>query len=207
VVITAQNVGYVKAIGTVTGRDLDGNVGDALIANGLATALSGAGGGSGLVPLGENVGVMAATKVHSTAAYVVAAAGAIALSFSPKVAALVETLPDGVIGAISLVLFGTVAMIGVRVWLDNHVDLADPLTMMVAGAAIVAGAGDLTIDLGWLRLGGIAWGSLLIVLGHPLLRTLRAFRFRHRPADRPHQARPRVDETGVELHEAGPGVQ
>ncbi|HEX9334377.1 MAG TPA: hypothetical protein VF892_00775, partial [Pseudonocardiaceae bacterium] len=94
----------------------------------------------------------------------------------PKVAALVGTLPAGVIGGMSLVLFGVVVLIGVRVWLDNHVNLADPLTMMVAGAAIVAGAANLTIDVGGLKLGGIAWGSLLIVLGHPLLRTLRNLR-------------------------------
>jgi uracil-xanthine permease len=176
VVITAQNVGYVKAIGATTGRDLDGAIGDSLIANGLVTAFAGAGGGSALVPLGENVGVMAATRVQSTAAYLAAACGAVVLAFCPKVAALVATVPAGVVGAMSLVLFGVVMMIGVRVWLDNHVNLADPLTMMVAGAAIVAGAANVTIEVGGLKLGGIAWGSLLIVLGHPLLRTLRNLR-------------------------------
>jgi xanthine/uracil permease len=150
-----------------------------LIAGGLATTLAGAGGGSAVVPLGENVGVMAVTKVYSTAAYVAAAVGAIVLSFCPKVTALVDTLPGGVLGGMSLVLFGTVVMIGVRVWLDNRVDVADPLTMMVAGAAIVAGAGNLTIDLGGLRLGGVVWGSLLIVVGYPLLRMLRALRTSH----------------------------
>lgn len=184
VVLAAQCVGYTKAIGAVTGRDLDGSVGDALIANGLGTALSGGGGGSGLTPLGENVGVMAVTKVYSTAAYVAAAIGAILLSFSPKVAALVQTLPGGVIGGMSLVLYGMVVMIGVRWWVDNHVNLADPVNTMVAGAAIVAGAGNLTIDVGWLRVSGIVWGSALIVIGHPLLRTLRTMRrAAGRPAD------------------------
>jgi uracil-xanthine permease len=172
-VLAAQSVGYTKAIGAVTGRDLDGNVGDTLIANGLATALAGAGGGSGLTPLGENIGVMAVTKVYSTAAYVAAAIGAIVLSFSPKVSAAVQTLPTGVVGAMSLVLFGVVVMVGVRLWLDNDVDLADPLNMLVAGVAVVAGAANLTIDIGWLRVNGIVWGSLLIVLGHPLLRAIR----------------------------------
>lgn len=183
VVLVAQSVGYTKAIGAVTGRDLDGSAGDALIANGLTTAVSGAGGGMALTPLGENIGVMAASKVHSTAAYVTASAGAILLSFSPKVAALVETLPAGVIGGMSLVLFGLVVMVGVRLWLDNGVDLTDPVTMMVAGAAIVAGAGNLTIAVGWLQLNGVVWGSALIVLGHPLLRTLRTIRRQRRLAD------------------------
>ncbi len=155
-----------------------------MIANGLTTALAGAGGGMALTPLGENVGVMAGTKVYSTAAYVAAAIGAILLSFSPKVAALVQTLPTGVIGGLALVLFGLVAMVGVRLWLDSGVDLADPVTMMVAGAAIVAGAGNLTIGIGWLKLDGVVWGSALIVLGHPLLRALRALREQRRLADR-----------------------
>lgn len=184
IVLTAQNVGYVKAIAAITGRDLDGAIGDSLIANGLVTAVAGAGGGSALVPLGENVGVMAVSRVQSTAAYAAAATGAVLLSFCPKLTALVNTLPAGVVGGMSLVLFGVIVMIGVRVWLDNRVNLADPLTMMVAGAAIVAGAGNLTIDIGGMRLNGVVWGSLLIVLGHPLLRTLRNLRTNH--GRRPH---------------------
>ncbi|HKN99671.1 MAG TPA: solute carrier family 23 protein [Pseudonocardiaceae bacterium] len=175
-VLAAQTVGYTKAIGAVTGRDVDGHVGDGLIGTGLATALAGAGGGSALTPLGENVGVMALNRVYSTAAYLVAAVGAILLSFSPKVAAAVQTVPSGVIGAMTLVLFGMVVMTGVRHWMDNEVNLADPVNLMVAGAAIIAGAADLTVDVGSLRVPGIVWGSLLIVLGYPLLRTLRAMR-------------------------------
>jgi uracil-xanthine permease len=175
-VLTAQSVGYTKAIGAVTGRDLDGHVGDGLIGNGLATALAGVGGGSALTPLGENVGVMALTRVYSTAAYLVAAVGAILLSFSPKVAAAIATVPAGVIGAMTLVLFGVVVMVGVRQWLDSDVDLGDPVNLMVAGAAVVAGAANLTIRVGSLQVPGIVWGSVLIVLGYPLLRTLRTMR-------------------------------
>ncbi|HEX5114609.1 MAG TPA: solute carrier family 23 protein [Pseudonocardiaceae bacterium] len=175
-VLTAQSVGYTKAVGAVIGRDLDGHVGDGLIGNGLATALAGVGGGSALTPLGENVGVMALSRVYSTAAYLVAAVGAILLSFSPKVAEAVATVPAGVIGAMTLVLFGMVVMVGVRHWLDSDVDLADPVNLMVAGAAVVAGAANLTIHVGSLQVPGIVWGSVLIVLGYPLLRTLRTMR-------------------------------
>jgi xanthine/uracil permease len=175
-VLTAQSVGYTKAVGAVTGRDLDGHVGDALIANGLATAVAGTGGGSALAPLGENIGVLALSRVYSTAAYLAAAVGAILLSFSPKITAFVATIPAGVTGALALVLFGMVVMTGVRLWLDNDVDFADPVNLMVAGAAVVAGATNLTIDVWSLRVNGIVWGSVLIVLGYPLLRTLRALR-------------------------------
>jgi uracil-xanthine permease len=179
-VLTAQSVGYTKAIGAVIGRDLDGNVGDSLIGNGLATALAGAGGGSGLTPLGENIGVMAISRVYSTAAYVIAAVGAVVVSFSPKITALLATIPAGVIGSMALVLLGMVVLTGVRFWLDNGVGFADPLTMMVAGAAVVAGAANVTVDVGSLHVNGIVWGSLLIVFGYPFLRTLRTVLARQR---------------------------
>jgi uracil-xanthine permease len=175
-VLVAQNVGHVKAISTLTGRDLDGNVGDVLIGAGFATALAGAGGGSATTTYAENIGVMAATRVYSTAAYVVTAGLAIALSFSPKITAVVATIPDGVVGGVTLVLCGLVAMIGLRVWQDNKIDLTDPLNLVVAGTAIAAGIGNFTIVIGPMRFTGIVLGSALIVLGYPILRRLRGLR-------------------------------
>src|SRR5437879_5103930 len=141
-VLLAQNVAHMKAIGAVTGRDLNGHTGDVLIANGLATALAGLGGGSATSTYAENIGVMAATRVYSTAAYLVAAGGAVALSLCPKVSALVATVPPGVIGGATLLLYGLVAMVGVRIWLDNKVDLADPLNLLLAAIAIAVGIGN-----------------------------------------------------------------
>ncbi|HEX3787350.1 MAG TPA: solute carrier family 23 protein [Pseudonocardiaceae bacterium] len=173
-VLVAQNVAHVKAIGVLTRRDLNGNIGDVLIADGVATTLAGAGGGSALTTFGANVGVMTVTKVFSTAAYVVAALGAVVLAFSPKFTALINTVPAGVVGGASLVLFGTVAMIGVRTWLENDVDLTDPINLLIGGAAVAAAVSNVTVTFGSLQFTGIVWGSLLIVLGHPLLRRLRA---------------------------------
>jgi len=176
IVLVAENVGHVKAVASVTGRDLDGSVGDALIANGLSTALAGFGGGSGTTTYAENIGVMTATKVYSTAAYVVAGVIAVLLSFSPKFGALLNTMPTGVLGGATLLLYGLIALVGVRIWLATRVDLLNPVNLMVAAAALVAGVGNLTVSIGDVALGGIAWGSLLIVIGHPLLRTLHASR-------------------------------
>ena len=80
IVLIAENVGHVKAVAAMTGRSLDDVAGDALFADGLATTLAGAGGGSGTTTYAENIGVMAATRVYSTAAYWVAAATAIVLA-------------------------------------------------------------------------------------------------------------------------------
>ncbi|QCB50952.1 nitrate reductase [Rhodococcus sp. PAMC28707] len=172
IVLVAENVGHVKAVSAMTGKQLDDLAGDALIADGLATTLAGAAGGSGTTTYAENIGVMAATRVYSTAAYWVAAVTAVVLAFSPKFGALVFTVPDGVIGGATLVLYGLIGLLGVRIWSDSKVDFTDPVNLVVVAAAIVAGIGDLTLTVGSVELGGIAWGSVGILVGYPVLRAL-----------------------------------
>jgi uracil-xanthine permease len=176
IVLIAENVGHVKAVAAMTGRSLDDVAGDALFADGLATTLAGAGGGSGTTTYAENIGVMAATRVYSTAAYWVAAATAIVLAFSPKFGALVFTVPDGVIGGATLVLYGLIGILGVRIWMEAEVDFTDPVNLTVVAAALVAGIGNLTLMVGSVELGGIAWGSVGILVGYPLMRALARLR-------------------------------
>ncbi|MCI2420568.1 nitrate reductase [Saccharopolyspora sp. K220] len=172
VVLVAEHVAHLKAVAAMSGRDLDPYVGDALIGGGLATTLSGSAGGSALSSYAANIGVMAATRVYSTAACLVAALAAIVLSFSPKLGALINTIPLGVLGGATLVLFGLLALVGARIWLDARVDLADPVNLVVLGTAVIAGVGDLTLQVGELRVTGMVWGSVGIVLVYPLLRRL-----------------------------------
>ena len=94
-VLVAENIGHVKSVSAMTGQNLDGVSGRALMADGAATVLAGFGGGSGTTTYAENIGVMAATKVYSTAAYWVAGVFAILLSFSPKFGELIATVPAG----------------------------------------------------------------------------------------------------------------
>lgn len=178
IVLVAEHIGHLKAVAEVSGRNLDPHAGDALIGGGLATALSGASGGSALGNHAANVGVLAATRVYSTAACAVAAGAAVVLSFSPKLAALIATIPLSVLGGATLVLFGMLAMIGVRIWSGARVDFTDPVNLVVIGTSIVAGVGDLTLSLGELRISGIVWGSVGIVFGYPLLRQLADTRTR-----------------------------
>ncbi|NMN95802.1 uracil-xanthine permease family protein [Antrihabitans stalactiti] len=175
VVLVAENVGHVKAVAAMTGKSLDDVAGNALVADGIATTLAGIGGGSGTTTYAENIGVMAATKVYSTAAYWVAAATAIILSFSPKFGALVFTIPDGVIGGATLVLYGLIGLLGVRIWQDAHVDFSDPVNLTVVAAALVAGIGNLTLTVGSVELGGIAWGSIGILVAYPIARKLASY--------------------------------
>lgn len=171
-VVLVELVGNVKAVGAMSGRNLDGQVGDALIGGGLATALSGAGGGSALSSHAPNVGVMAAARVYSTAACMIAAVAAVVLAFCPKFGALLGTIPVGVLGGALLVVVGVLALVGVRIWSEAGVDFADPVNLAVLGTALVAGVGDLTLSLGALRFTGLVWGSIGIVLVYPVLRGL-----------------------------------
>lgn len=175
IVLVAEHVGNLKAVEALTGRNLDSSVGDVLIGGGLATTMSGASGGAALTTYASNVGVMAVTRVYSTAACGVAAVAAVLLSFSPKLGALVNTVPLGVVGGATLVLFGVLALIGVRLWSEAAVDFTDPVNLVVVGTALIAGAGNLTVWVGALQITGLVWGSAGIVLCYPLLRHLADF--------------------------------
>lgn len=172
VVLIAENVGHVKAVSEMTNRDLDDLAGDALIADGLASSLAGGFGGSGTTTYAENIGVMAATRVYSTAAYWVAALTAILLAFVPKFGALIFSIPTGVLGGATLVLYGLIGMLGVRIWMDNEVNFNNPVNLTAAAVALIAGIGNLTLTVGGVSLEGIAWGSVGIIVAYPIMRRL-----------------------------------
>jgi xanthine/uracil permease len=144
----------------MTGTDLDHLTGRALLADGLATTLAGAGGGSGTTTYAENIGVMAATKVYSTAAYWVAAGAALVLSLSPKFGALVATIPAGVLGGATTMLYGMIGVLGARIWVQAKVDFSDPVNLTTAAVPLIIGIADYTWTTGDLQFGGIALGTI-----------------------------------------------
>ncbi|WP_115684481.1 uracil-xanthine permease family protein [Corynebacterium senegalense] len=170
VVLIAENVGHVKAVGEMTGTDLDAYQGRALIGDGIATGLAGCFGGSGTTTYAENIGVMAATKAYSTAAYWVAAGFAILLAFIPKFGAIIFTIPVGVLGGACLVLYGLIGMLGVRIWQDNRVDFTNPANLTAAAVALIVGIGNLSLTIGSVQLEGIALGSVGVIVIYPLMR-------------------------------------
>ena len=158
-VLIAENVGHVKSVAAMTGENLDDAMGRALFADGLATSFAGVGGGSGTTTYAENIGVMAATRVYSTAAYVVAAVVALLLSLSPKFGELIATVPAGVLGGAATVLYGMIGVLGARIWVQNKVDFSDPVNLTTAGIALVVGIANYTWVAGELRFEGIALGT------------------------------------------------
>jgi len=171
-VLVAENVGHVKSVALMTERDLDPVMGRALMADGLATTLAGIGGGSGTTTYAENIGVMAATKIYSTAAYWVAAVIALLLSFSPKFGELIATVPAGVLGGAGTVLYGMIGLLGVRIWVQNRVDFGNPINLMTAAIALVIGIADYTWKIGDLQFAGIALGSAAALLVYHVMRAV-----------------------------------
>lgn len=160
-VLVAENVGHVRSVAHLTGDDgINERTGRALFADGLATTIAGAGGGSGTTTYGENIGVMAATRVYSTAAYWVAGAIAILLSFSPKIGAVINTIPVGVLGGVTIALYGLIGIVGIKIWIDNHVDFSLPVNQLTAAVALIIGIGDPELKIGDMVFNGIALGTI-----------------------------------------------
>nr|WP_156607706.1 solute carrier family 23 protein [Auraticoccus cholistanensis] len=175
-VLVAENVGHVRSVAHLTDPGLNRLTGRALLADGLATTLAGSVGGSGTTTYGENIGVMAATRVYSTAAYWVAALFAVLLGFSPKFGALVNTIPPGVLGGVTTALYGLIGIIGVKIWVDNRVDFSRPANQFTAATALVVGVANFTFDLDGLSFNGIALGTLAAIVIYHLMTTLERLR-------------------------------
>ena len=182
IALVAENIGHVKSVGQMTGQDADPLIGRALAADGVATTVAGFGGGSATTTYAENIGVMAATRVYSTAAYWVAAIVAIALSLCPKVGAVISAIPPGVLGGATVVLYGLVGVLGIRIWLTNRVDFSQPINQMTAAIPLIIGIADFTWRAGELIFTGIALGSIAALL---VYHGMRALGFRRDRAARP----------------------
>ncbi|TFD73723.1 uracil-xanthine permease family protein [Cryobacterium gelidum] len=168
-VLIAENVGHIKGVAQMTSAKVNRLTGRALLADGLATMLAGFGGGSGTTTYGENIGVMAATRIYSTAAYWVAGIVAILLGLSPKVGAIIFTIPDGVLGGVTTALYGLIGVIGVKIWLDNKVDFSKPVNQFTAATALIIGIADFTLNAGALSFNGIALGTVAAIVIYHLM--------------------------------------
>ncbi|MEC5214322.1 putative pyrimidine permease RutG [Polaromonas sp. CG_9.5] len=169
IILVAENLGHIKAVTAMTGKNLDAYMGRAFIGDGIATMVSGSAGGTGVTTYAENIGVMAATKIYSTAVFVFAALIAVVLGFSPKFGALIQAIPLPVMGGVSIVVFGLIAVAGARIWVDNRVDFSDNKNLLVAAITLVLGTGDFTLKFGQFALGGIGTATFGAILLYALL--------------------------------------
>jgi uracil-xanthine permease len=164
IALIAENTGHVKAVAEMTKTNLDPYMGRAIAADGAATAFASAFGGSPTTTYAENIGVMGATKVYSTAAYYVAAIVAILLGLCPKFGAFVSATPGGVLGGITVILYGMIGLVGAKIWVENGVDFGKPVNMVGLAAGIIAGIGGVTMQItDDFSLSGIALGTILVI--------------------------------------------
>ncbi|QVQ53689.1 nitrate reductase [Spiractinospora alimapuensis] len=173
IALIAENAGHVKAVQEMTKDDLDPYMGRALFADGVATTLAAGVGGSPTTTYAENIGVMATTRVYSTAAYYVAALVAILFGLSPKFGALVASIPEGVLGGITVVLYGMIGLLGAKIWVENRVNFANPVVIVPVAAGLIAGIGGVSLHITeTFEIEGIALGTIILLLGYHLMRRL-----------------------------------
>ncbi len=193
IALLAENAGHVKAVSGMTGADLNPYLGRAYIGDGVGTTVASFVGGSPTTTYAENIGVMAATRVYSTAAYYVAAVVAILLGFCPKFGAIVDQTPGGVLGGITVVLYGMIGLLGAKIWVENRVDFANPANLVPLAAGIIAGIGGVTLKFtDNFSIGGIALGTIIVLVAYHFVHWLAPAHLREEP-----QASGRVYEGGA----------
>jgi uracil-xanthine permease len=173
IALIAENTGHVKAVAEMTKKELNPVMGRAIAADGVGTVIASTFGGSPTTTYAENIGVMAATRVYSTAAYYVAAIVAILFGLSPKFGALVASTPGGVLGGITVILYGMIGLLGAKIWKENGVDFGNPINLVPVAAGIVIGIGDVSLKFtDNFILSGIALGTIVAVAAYHLARAL-----------------------------------
>ncbi|MBK7819754.1 MAG: nitrate reductase [Tessaracoccus sp.] len=172
IALIAENTGHVKAVAEMTKEDLDPLMGKAIAADGVGSMIATAVGAGPTTTYAENIGVMAASRVYSTAAYVVAAIVAILFGFSPKFGAVISATPSAVLGGITVVLYGMIGLLGAKIWRENNVDFGNPLNLIPAAAGIIIGVGNVSVPLGEFQLGGIALGTIVVIGVYHLARLI-----------------------------------
>jgi xanthine/uracil permease len=170
IILVAENLGHIKAVSAMTGKNLDIYLGRAFVGDGVATMVAGAVGGTGVTTYAENIGVMTVTRIYSTLVFVLAAFIAILLGFSPKFGALIQTIPGPVLGGMSVVVFGLIAVAGARIWVVNQVDFSDNRNLIVAAVTLVLGAGNFSVQIGAFKLDGIGTATFGAIILYALLR-------------------------------------
>ncbi|WP_435240880.1 uracil-xanthine permease family protein [Streptomyces cucumeris] len=182
IALIAENAGHVKAVGEMIDDPLDDQLGTAIAADGAATVLSTAVGGPATTTYSENIGVMAATRVYSTAAYWAAACFALLFGLCPKFGAVVAAVPGGVLGGITVILYGMIGLLGAQIWVHNKVDLRNPLNLVPVAAGVVIGVGGVNLKISEnFELSGIALGTIVVLIGYHALRALAPAHLKAQP--------------------------
>ncbi|EGC32173.1 hypothetical protein DICPUDRAFT_155904 [Dictyostelium purpureum] len=171
IILAAENIGHLKAVATMSNRNMDKLLGRTFLGDSIATIIAGACGSIGTTTYAENIGVMSITKIFSTVSFLVAAVIAIILGFLPIFGAVVQTIPQGVFGGLSIILFGITAMTGCKLFIEANVDFSKPRNLLTAGISIVLGVGMINVVVEWgtLKIDGIGVATFSAIFLYQLL--------------------------------------
>jgi uracil permease len=164
-VVLAEHIGHLVVTGNIVGRDLMRQPGlhRSLLGDGLSNVLSGLVGATPNTTYGENIGVMAITRVFSVWVIAGAALIAVLVSFLGKLAALVRSIPVPVMGGISMLLFGVIASAGIRMLIEQRVDYTRSRNLMLTSVVLVAGVSGASVTIGPVALKGMALGTVVAI--------------------------------------------
>lgn len=164
-VVIAEHIGHLLVTGNIVGRDLakDPGLHRSLLGNGISTMISGFFGSTPNTTYGENIGVMALTKVYSTWVIGGAAVFAIILSFFGKIAAAIQSIPTPVMGGVSLLLFGVIATSGIRMLVDSKVDYGKSRNLILTSIVLILGVSGASITLGTVTMKGMALATIVSI--------------------------------------------
>jgi uracil permease len=165
-VVVAEHISHLIVTGNIIGRDLTKEPGlhRTMLGDGLSTAISGLVGSVPTTTYGENIGVMAITKVYSVWVIGGAAVISIVISFFGKLSAAIQTIPQPVMGGVSLLLFGIIAASGLRMLVESKVDYSKPKNLVLTSVVLIIGLSGAHVQLGTVQLTGMALATVLSIV-------------------------------------------
>lgn len=165
-VVIAEHVGHLIVTGNIIGADLtkDPGLDRSIFGNGISTIISGFFGSTPNTTYGENIGVLAISKVFSTWVIGGAAVCAIALSCLGKLAAVIQSIPTPVMGGVSLLLFGVIAASGIRVLVESRIDYNKPVNLMLTAIVLGIGVSTASITIGTVTLKGMSLATVVAII-------------------------------------------
>lgn len=177
-VVVAEHIGHLIVTGNIVGKDLSKEPGlhRSMLGNGISTILSGFAGSTPNTTYGENIGVLAITRVYSTFVIGGAAVIAILLSFLGKFSFLITKTPDEVMGGISLLLFGVIAASGFRMLVEAKVDYAKPTNLFLTTIVLLIGLSGVKLHIGDVEFGGMALATIAAIVASLLFKAFEVLR-------------------------------
>ncbi len=165
-VVIVEHIGHLIVTGNIVGKDLtrDPGLDRSILGNGLSTILSGFFGSTPNTTYGENIGVLAITKVFSTWVIGGAALFAILLSCFGKLAAMIQSIPTPVMGGVSILLFGVIAASGIRILVESKVDYSKPVNLILTSVVLGIGVSTASISIGTVTLKGMSLATIIAVI-------------------------------------------